>query len=222
MTDKAVKSLQLARNAIMKNEIMEAKSYYSIVLQESPNNLEAEWFYRFGMVLGEITAEIADHYVRLADIFYPMLEHLATYEEGELKHHLVQCVVVGFPPVHDSLNIAMIQSMARGNTSITMDDVVKVDMVRRVDKETLPDKILELFGDEAPYCFMAVRFWKERIAERFKRSQYRNFQDRGKELWFDELAKRIKLYDPSYEMPQFKQAGCIAFGDAAKVAPESK
>ena len=220
MTENGKMHLQLARDAIMQNDFMGAKNHYGVVLQENPNILEAEWFYRFAIVAGdEINSQTADHYLRLVDLFYPMLEYLTRYPESQLKHHLVLCVIKGFSPLRNSLHKAMVKSLAYGNPAISMDDITRVDMAKRIKEDDLPNKILELFGDGEPYCLMAADFWKRKIAERFRYSEYRNFQDRGKELWFDKLAKRIRKYDPSYKMPEFKQAGCISSGDAAKVRP---
>ena len=173
MTENGKMHLRLAREAILRNDFMEAKNHYKVVLQENPNILEAEWFYRFAIVLGdEVNSKTADHYIRLADLFYPMLEYLTRYKESELKHHFVLCVIKGFPPLHESVHKAMIQALARESTKITMDDVVRAGMAKRVDEENLPEKILELFGDGEPYCLMAASYWKEKIAERFRYSEY--------------------------------------------------
>lgn len=208
-----------ARNAIADSKLNDALGFYKLAYEEMPDNLEVEWFYLFGAVTEPVNSSTADNFVRLADIFYPTLKYIATLEEGPDKQAVVYTMIKGFAPLHDVVHDSMIKALAMNRSVILMEDVVRVDMAKRVDNEKIAEDILAIFGEAAPYCFYAADIWKEMIAKRFKRSPYRNYQDKGKELWFDELAKRIKKYDPSYELPQFKQAGCITFGDAARVTP---
>jgi len=216
----AMENMKLAREAIGRNDYKAAKLYYETVHREKPGDLEAEWFYLFGVVaVDPIDGNTANHCKRLAEIFYPTLEYIATFEEGEEKHNLVLVMITVFPPLKDIMHDAMIRLLTMNPSPISTEDAAKVDLALNVDNARLANNILKIFGDSEPYCFMAANIWKQQIAERYQWSAYRNFQDRGKELWFDELAKKIKKYDPSYEMPQFKQAGCISSGDAAKVTP---
>lgn len=39
------KNLNLARAAIREKDLKKAQGYYEMVLEEMPENLEAEWFY---------------------------------------------------------------------------------------------------------------------------------------------------------------------------------
>lgn len=220
MTETAKEKLKLARAAIGKNDFQSAKVFYEKVHRELPEDLEAEWFYLFGvLVVDPIDGNTASNYTRLVKIFYPTLEYIATFDEGEEKHNLVLAMITGYPPLKGLVYNAMLQLLVKDRSAISTEDAAEVSLAPDVDKKRLADKILEIFGDSEPYCFMAVNIWKALIAERYQWSKYRNFQDKGKELWFDELAKRIKKYDPTYEMPQFKQVGCISTGDAAMVPP---
>lgn len=222
MSATTTKNLKLGRGLTGEGKFVEAKTYYEEVLKEMPDNLEAEWFYLFGSVTEYINEKTAENFARLAEIFYPTLKYIASFEEGEEKWNAAYAVIKGYLPLHDILHEAMVRHLASNSANIVMDDIAKVDDAwykHRVEKKSLADKILEIFGDSKPYCNWAADIWKEIIAERFKWSEYRNFQDKGKELWFDELAKKIKKYDPSYEMPKFKQAGCVSSGDAGKVKP---
>ena len=213
------KNLNLARAAIREKDLKKAQGYYEMVLEEMPENLEAEWFYRFVLVAEQINDQTAKNYKRLAEIFYPTLKYIATLQESEEKNTLAYYMIKGFPPLKDILKEKMLQIMSMDRTAISTEDYVAISLPIGMDKKQLAAKIIEIFGEENPYCKWVADIWKEVIAERFQWSNYRNFQDRGKELWFDELAKKIKKYDPSYEMPQFKQAGCISTGDAGKVKP---
>ena len=220
MTETAKENLKLARAAIGKHDFVAAKQYYGTIIDENPDNLEASWFYLFGILVADpIDKNTAKNYKMISNLFYPALEYIAAFEESEEKHNLVFAMITGFPPLKDAVHKAMIQLLARDSSAIPMEDVGEVMLAPDVGKRRLSDRILEIFGDDEPYCLMAANIWKELIAERYQWSEYRNFQDKGKELWFDELAKRIKKYDPSYEMPQFKQAGCVSSGDAGKVKP---
>lgn len=214
------KNLNFARAAIRENDLKKAQGYYEMVFEEMPDNLEAEWFYRFVLVADQINGETAKNYKRLAEIFYPTLRYIATLEESEEKNNLVYYMIKGFPPLKDILHDKMLKIMSIDRTVISTEDYAEISYLsQEIDKKQLAANIIELFGENLPYCKWAADIWKEVIAERFQWSQYRNFQDRGKELWFDELAKKIKKYDSSYELPQFKQAGCISSGDAGKVKP---
>ena len=219
MTDVNNQNLNFGRTAISKSNFKEAKTYYESVYKECPENLEAEWFYRFGSVTEYVNADTANNYIRLVNIFYPTLKYISTLEEGTEKQNLVYAVVKGFMPLKEILHDAMVKAAARDRSLLPTGDIMRVYDAKTIDKKVLANDILSIFGEKAPYCFLATDIWKELIAERFKWSPYRNFKDKGKELWFDELAKRIKKYDPTYEMPQFKQAGCLASGEATKVTP---
>ena len=219
-----METLKLAREAIGKNDFVTAKQHYAKIVVDNPDNiednLEAVWFYLFGVLLADpIDENTAKNYKTISKLFYPTLEYIATFEEGKEKHDLVFAMINGFPNLKDAVHNAMIQLLVKDRTAIPMEDAGEVSLAPDVDKKRLADLILQIFGDKEPYCMMVANIWKELIAERYQWSKYRNFQDRGKELWFDELAKKIKKYDPSYEMPQFKQAGCVSSGDAAKVKP---
>lgn len=214
-------NLNAARAALEKGDLKGALAFYEMAYNDMPDNLEVEWFYLFCSVTEQVNSETADNYVRLADIFYPTLKYVSTLEEGKEKQSLVYTMIKGFIPLHDIIHDAMINALALDRSAIPMEDVAKVDRAKRIDTKKLADDILDIFGEDAPYCFLASDIWKEMIAERFKWSPYRNFKDKGKELWFDDLAKRIKKYDPDYKLPQFKQAGCLSSGDAAKVTPGS-
>lgn len=216
MTETVINNLKLAR-ATLDVDIEKAISYYELVYNEMPENLEAKWFYLFGLVARTSDNEAIDNYNKLYQIFYPALEYVATFEEGREKQSIVATMIQGFTPLYDILYERVITNLWK--TSLV--EFVQL-MPEPLDKKKLAEDILRIFGDEKPYCLLAVGIWKELIAVRFRYSEYRNFQDRGKELWFDELAKRIKVYDPTYEMPQFKQAGCISFGDKAKEASKVK
>lgn len=220
MTETAKENLKLARAAICKNEFKNASVHYEQVHKELPENLEAEWFYLFGVLVADpIDGNTAKNYTKLDKNFYPTLEYIATFEESEEKQSLVFAMITGFPPLKDIVHQAMLQLLVKDRSAIPMEDAGTVSIAPDVDKKRLADNILTIFGDGEPYGLMVANIWKALIAERYQWSEYRNFQDKGKELWFDELAKKIKKYDPSYEMPQFKQAGCISSGDAAKVTP---
>lgn len=219
MTGTALKNLKLARMTLVEKTIKEAIVHYKTVYAEMPDNLEAEWFSLFGSLQGAFNEKTVENYTRLAEIFYPTLEYIATLEEGVEKQTIAFVVIKGFLPLHESLHDAMLQIMLRDSTAISTEDYGKLTLAKKVDKEKLADDIIRIFGDDAAYGRISADIWKEMIAKRFRWSEYRHFQDRGKELWFDELAKKIKKYDPSYEMPQFKQAGCITSGDAARIKP---
>lgn len=218
-----MKNLKLARAAIENRDFVKAKTYYEEILKESPENLEAEWFYHFGSILEEINEETANHYTYLADNFYPTLKYIAPLDESEEKQIIAASVIKDFLPLGDVLHDTLIKAKAGGYLNISVEEISKINLAilnpKKIDKKQLANDIISIFGEKKPYCLWSADIWKELIAERFKWSEYRNFQDRGKELWFDELGKKIKKYDPSYVMPQFKQAGCVSTGDAAKVTP---
>ena len=128
-------------------------------------------------------------------------------------------MVKGFPQLKGAVKESMLNLLVKDSSAIPAEDYGEFTITPEVDKGQLADRVLEIFGEDGPYGLLVVDIWKEQIAKRYRWSEYRNFQDKGKELWFDELAKKIKKYDPSYEMPQFKQAGCVSSGDAGKVKP---
>ena len=98
------KNLNFARAAIRENDLKKAQGYYEMVFEEMPDNLEAEWFYRFVLVADQINGETAKYFKRLAEIFYPTLRYIATLEESEEKNNLVYYMIKGFPPLKDILH----------------------------------------------------------------------------------------------------------------------
>ena len=217
------KNLNLARTARTNDNAAEAKAYYKAVFSDMPENLEAEWYYRFLSITEEINNETAENYARLYEIFYPTLRYVAALEDKNEKLILASDIIKGFPPLQDILYSAIFHPAYSDPSLLSnkdfLNNLAKLKYMPEVDKRELADKIIEIFGDSQPYGMLAADIWKELIAERFKQSEYRNYKDKGKKLWFDELGEKIKKYDPTYQMPQFKQAGCIVFGEAAKSIP---
>lgn len=225
MTETAKNSLKLARAALVKDNIEEATMHYHAVLQACPDELEAKWFSLYDAVVKAADSDIRNNkddiitnYNDLSKLFQPFLSYIAALQEGEEKQCLAQMLVKVFLPLRDVL-VNTLWNLPLYNPEITTiaEEVVEfMDALESgIDKDAVAEQILELFGDGKPYCLWAADIWKEKIASRFKSSPYRNFQDRGKELWFDQLAKRIQKYDPSYTLPKFKQAGCVSTDPAA-------
>lgn len=215
-----METLKLARAAIGKDDFAAAKEYYGTILDENPKDLEAAWFYLFSVLVKDpVGKDTPKNYKMISNLFYPTLEYIATFEESEEKHNLVFVMVKGFPQLKGAVKESMLNLLVKDSSAIPTEEYGEFTITPEVDKGQLADRVLEIFGEDGPYCLLVVDIWKEQIAKRYRWSEYRNFQDKGKELWFDELAKKIKKYDPSYEMPQFKQAGCVSSGDAGKVKP---
>ena len=209
-----------ARAAVLAGKLKEAGGYYESLHQMMPEDREADWYYAIISLMVGITDDTPDQYAKVAEDFFDILKYVAAeVEDKEEKAALAYVLIKSFPPLKDIIHKDYISRSNGKNKEYIVNSLVKIETAPRIDKKTLPDEILDIFGEEEPYCRWAADLWKEQIAERFKWSAYRNFQDKGKTLWFDELGEKIKKYDPSYEMPQFKQAGCISSGDAGKVKP---
>ena len=220
MTAEQMKKRELARLAIGNADFKTAKKYYDEFLLEIPEdeNLEGVWFGTFFDLLDlEFSKKVIQMYADLSKLFMPILNYVAEIEDDIVKQNLASVIFQIFLPLGTSIsNRTIVEEVQYGTFTIT--ECAEFDATL-IDKETAAELILEKFGESDPYYGWVVDIWKEKIADRYNFSPYRNCQDRGKKLWFDELAEKIKKYDPNYELPKFKQAGCISFDPKNKAMP---
>ena len=79
----------------------------------------------------------------------------------------------------------------------------RVILVKKFNE--LGDFILECFPKEPAMIKLATTAWKKPIEERYSRSAYKHYQLKGKVMWWDVLADKIKKYEPDYTLPTFIQ-----------------
>ncbi len=213
------KYLKLAKAAREEENTEDAKKYYEMAYTDMPDNPEAKWYYAYYSLMDCVNKEIADRYSKLCNSLIPTLKLVKGMSDEQEKADLAETIVDSWLPLKHSMVRAILNVEVNGQMVLPYSDVTQVK--RDGDKilETLGDDILSIFGEKKPYTDIAVRIWKERIDDRHALSGYRNYKDKGKKLWFDELAERIQKYDSTYVMPEFKQAGGCAAGDAAKAQP---
>jgi len=213
------KYMKLARSAREEDNTEDAKKYYEMAYTDMPDNPEAKWYYAYYSLMDCINKEIADRYSKLCNSLIPTLKLVKGMSDEQEKADLVGTIVDSWLPLKHSMVRAIRNVTVDGKMVLPYSDVTQVE--RDGDKilETLGDDILSIFGEKKPYTDIAVKVWKERIDDRHAFSAYRNYKDKGQKLWFDELAERIQKYDSSYVMPEFKQAGGCAAGDAAQAKP---
>lgn len=200
------KFLKLAQTAREEGNAENAKKYYELAYEDMPDNPEVKWFASYYSLLECKNIEAASKFINLCSALLPTLRLVANIADEYEKKALGKVILDTFLPLQSTVHIATLK--VSGDT-------------RALEKATNPviralgDDIIELFGETEPYIGWSVFIWKHLIDRRHRYTPYRNFSDKGKELWFDEMAKKIQKYEPDYVMPQFKQAGCITLGETA-------
>lgn len=207
------KFVKLARAARAENNVEDAKKYYEMMYIEMPDNAEAKWYYTYYTLMDCKNVEIPEKYVNVCASLVPSLK-LATFIEDEKeKAYLVLDITSDFI----KLKNAVISSILKID-ALPSSYVQTVKKTAQTTERRLGDDIIEIFGEVEPYTTYAVNIWKRLIDERHM-NPYRNYQDKDKTLWFEEMAKKIQKYEPNYIMPEFKQAGGCVTGDAAEIRP---
>ena len=208
------KYLKLARAAREEDNAEDARKYYEMARTEDPENIEARFFYQYYALMDCKNIEIADRYEKLINSIEPTLKMIAksTLSDSE-KVELVTEIVGKTLPLKNVLLDIMYGLKVDGESVLPSSHMSSVTHNGIEFERNLGDKLIAIFGSKAsPYTDLAVNLWKERIREFHATGGKRGYKDKGKKAWFDELADKIKVYDPSYVLPEFKQEGCISIG----------
>ena len=206
------KYLKLARSAREEDNTEDAKKYYEMAYTDMPDNPEAKWYYAYYSLMDCVNKEIADRYSKLCNSLIPTLKLVKEITDEQEKADLANTIVDSWLPLKDAMVRAIMNVKVDGKMVLPYSDVEQVERDGVKILKTLGDDILLIFGDEKPYTDIAVKVWKERIDDYHASRGYRTNKEKGKKLWFDELAERIQEYDSSYVMPEFKQGGGCAIG----------
>ena len=214
------KYLLLARAARKEGNAEDAKKFYDMVRTDDPLNPEAKFFYNYYNVLDSVNGEIANKYARLCSSIVPTLEMIKEIPDEEERANLFSAVMDAFIPMMDNLEDHF--HSYGFDVSWAHEGYKSVHRSGTEVMKGLGEKIIILFGEKKPYTDAAVAIWKLRVENRHILSCYRNYKLRGKALWFDRLEEFIQRYEPTYKNPVFKQAGALAFGQDAAMAPQSE
>ena len=207
------KFVKLARAARAENNAEDAKKYYEMMYIEMPDSAEAKWYYAYYTLMDCKNGEIPEKYAKVCSSLVPSLKLASLIEDEEEKAYLVLDITSDFI----KLKNALISHILKIET-LSYSYVENVRKTAQATERRLGEDIIEIFGEIEPYTSYAINIWKRLIDERHI-TPYRNYQDKDKVLWFEEMAKKIQKYEASYIMPEFKQAGGCVTGDAAKIRP---
>ena len=202
------KYFKLARIAREEGNSENAKKYYELAYEDMPDNPEVKWFSAYYSLLECKNSEAASKFINLCSALVPTLRLVARIEDERERNSLGKAILDTFLPLETTVHIATLK--ISGNTKALEEATNPI--IR-----ALGDEIIAIFGETEPYIGWAVFIWKFLIDKRHTWSKFRNYNDKGKELWFDKMAKKIQKYEPNYVMPTFTQVGCITTSQNATI-----
>lgn len=217
------KYLKMARQAIEENNIEEALKFYDTAKTEDPDNVEAMFFYQYYTLIKWPEMSTLKQYNVVEELAYIIIKALGECDDtAEAKFDLLSRVVDAFLPLAATLRHYTLK-LDNGVTEATRSKAEKLQNNHIKNAKGLGNAIIDTFGEEKGlYTDLAVKCWKEAIDFDFACCKYLNYKDKDKEVWMHKYEKKIQKYDPSYKMPEYKQVGCFAIGDAAKAQPRSE
>ncbi len=204
--------LELARNAKAEKNSEDAKLYYNKVRESDPENAEAKFFYAYYALYEGTNKELPRRFVNLCNVVVSsvkLAKNADTSKEEQLK--TIEEIVNVFVPEVWAENRYMNHKNHEtkiGDSYVKIFDNEVIKACCKGGMATLRDlgNTLEtLYGDDAEAKRLAVIAWKEYVSLLQKWFAY---APKGEAEIY---AEKIKLVEPSYEMP--KKAGCISFAD---------
>ena len=180
--------LEQARLAIEEDRKEDAKEFYEMAFDQMPDNLEAKFY--------------CDFYSQ--DYDFEGARSFLTKTSGNYMEQVVDFVIRDESlPFNERLNIL---SSIIGTYLSAFEYVMSIRWLPLYRSQA---QRLGQYIDDAGLHIIAKCIWEEMIKTRYGFSEYRSCWDKGKTLWFEDLAKKIQTIDPSYVAPEFKQAGCL-------------
>ncbi len=213
------KYLKMARQAREEDNAEDAKKFYDMARTEDPDNAEAKFFFQYYSLMDCKNGEIPVKYDNVEKSAYSTIKMLGKSDyTAEDKFDLLSQIVDAFLPLAASMWHHML-----GLSCFDYSDTIRMRNNHIRNAKELGNTIIDTFGEEKGlHTDLAVKCWKEAIDFDFACCNYLNYKDKDKEVWMHKYAKKIQKYDPSYKMPEYKQAGCLATGDAASAQPRSE
>ena len=208
--DENNKYLRLAREARTEENSEDAKKYYDMVRIDDPENGEAKFFYAYYCLYEGKNIEIANRFSNLCKVLETSIKKVAESEESSSeKLKIVSDIVDAFVPETWNLNRYMnhltVGSGSDRSRVLSNDQIVSVCKNGMQGCYNLGDAIEKAFSGDGEAMKLAVKAWKEGVSLQQKWYAY------GDKTAPERYAAKIKLVEPSYEMP--KKAGCISFAD---------
>lgn len=206
------KYLTLARQARAEGNSEDAKTYYSKVREENPEDGEAKFFYTYYALYEGKNGEIPQRFGNVCQAVFSAIKMVKSTDAPAAEQYAtISEIVNAFLPMTWSLNRYM--NNKNHETKIG-DSYVKVFDQSAITSSCkkgmfairdLGNEIETIYGGDAGAMAIAVLAWKEYVSLAQKWYAY---PPKGEA---EVYAEKIKKIEPSYEMP--KKAGCISFAD---------
>lgn len=221
MNEETREFLKNARAFLLDEKPDEEKAFlqYGEIMKRSAVCPEAMWF--IGYFLAKRDYEKIEDAPNDLTMYaeYKAFLSLAEDSFGERFYEMLESIMSD-SDVDDEDKMRLVMNMTLCYNKLAMsifrwgrDQQIAIEHLRPVGY-----KILEICGNDRFYTIVAAGLWKNIIYMRHCYCAYRNFRDKNKETWYDKMIKDIQKYDSDYAAPQFKQAGCLMFGESAKEA----
>lgn len=204
------KYLKLARQARDEENSEDAKKYYDKVREEDPENGEAKYFYAYFSLYEGTNGELPRRFGNLCTVLSTSIKLVANSSLSNAdKLKIVEEITDSFVPEVWAENRYMNRKNHEtkiGDSYVKVFDQSQIISCSRngmLALKDLGDQIDKLFANNSEAKRIAVKAWKEYVSLSQKWYAYAIKGD--PEIY----AEKIKLIDPSYEIP--KKAGCISF-----------
>ena len=203
------KYLKLARQAKAEGNSEDAKTYYNKVREEDPENGEAKFFYAYYALYEGKNAEIPSRFSNVCKVLPNSIKLIENSSLAKAdKINAIEEIVNTFVPETWILNRYMNSKNRETKVGDNYVKVFEASSITSVCKagmnaiKALGDQVEKVFPGDPECKRVAVIAWKEYVS--LAQKWYAYAQKGDAEIY----AEKIKLVDPSYEMPE--KAGCIS------------